>query len=178
MQFLSGVWKVINSNFAIWLLGSVAVGGIVAWDDRLDKARDRESLEVKLDIEIGSRINRLQSYMLRMESIKEASPLNVAGVLRQTGPVRDQPYPMGVFSEYAERTLESLLWELSITVKDKEQGAILEALHSSRRLRNIEADITVQTPNSDKQTIIDKVNAELNNHFGLSRWQLSDPTSR
>ena len=121
MQF-SEVWKAVNSNIVIWLLGSVAVGGIVAWDDRLDKTRDRENLEVKLDIEIGSRISRLQSYMLRMESIKEASPRNVAGVLRQTGPVSDQPYPMGVFSEYAGRTLESLLWELSITVKEKERS--------------------------------------------------------
>ena len=46
-----------------------------------------------------------------------ATVLNVADVLRSTGPVRDQPYPMGVFYEYAARTLESLLWESCLSMK-------------------------------------------------------------
>lgn len=165
------IWKFINSAIFLWFLGSVAVAVIVAWQDSKNQARESAALASKLDIEIGSRIYRLRGYMKRLENV--GGPLNVSDVLRNTGPVRDQPYPMGVFSEYKERTLESLLWELSQLVSSKSsKTSVREALNAARRLREIQAGITIQTPGESKQKLINQVIGELDESFALERWNV------
>ena len=44
-------------------------------------------------------------------------------------------YPTNVFPEYAERSLRSLLWELSSVVPDTEKQAITKAYEFSRKLQ-------------------------------------------
>ena len=105
----------------------------------------------------------------------EATVLNVADVLRSTGPVRDQPYPMGVFSEYGARTLESLLWELATTVEDDGRVDVLAAMNAARTLRDIESEIEVRmTREPDlKCKFILRIYKELDAAFRLECWDIS-----
>ena len=118
--FLARVWGFLNSNLVVWFLGSLVATGIVIFIDSRDQRKAAAEIEQKLDTEIAARLYRARGYLRKMEGSK-ATVLNVADVLRGTGPVHDQPYPMGVFSEYGARTLESLLWELATTVGDEEE---------------------------------------------------------
>ena len=105
----------------------------------------------------------------------EATVLNVAGVLRDIGPVRDQPSPMEVFSEFGERTLESLLWELANTLEGGERAKILTAMNAARTLRDIEAEIETRMAREPelKRRFILRTYGELDGAFGLDRWSVS-----
>ena len=171
---LAALWRCLNSNLVVWFLGSVVATGIVLFVDGRDQRRAAAELEQKLDTEIAARVYRARSHLRGMEG-GEATVLNVADVLRDIGPVRDQPYPMGVFSEYGERTLESLLWELAATVADEERTEVLKALGSARALQDIEGEI--ETPMRGdpelKCRFILRVYEELDGAFLLERWDIS-----
>lgn len=171
---LAALWRCLNSNLVVWFLGSVVATGIVLFVDGREQRKAAAELEQKLDTEIAARVYRARSHLRRMEG-GEATVLNVAGVLRDTGPVRDQPYPMGVFSEYSERTLESLLWELATTVEDEERTGVLKALDAARGLRDIEGEIKthMQADPKLKCRFILRVYEELDSAFLLERWDIS-----
>ena len=172
--FLAHIWGCLNSNIIVWFLGSVVATGVVVFVDGRDQRKATAELEQKLDTEIAARVYRTRSYLRTMES-DNATVLNVADVLRVTGPVRDQPYPMGVFSEYGERTLESLLWELATTVEDEERTKVLAAMNAARVLRDIEGEVTVPMAKQPelKCKFILRVYAELDGAFGLDRWKIA-----
>ena len=167
------VWGCLNANLVVWFLGSVVATSIVVFLNARDQRVASAQLEQKLDTEIAARVYRTRSYLRRLEST--GTVLNVSDVLRATGPVDDQPYPMGVFSEYSQRTLESLLWELSTTTSERQRPPVLMAMHSSRTLRDIEAEITVAMARDAalKCKFILRVYAELDSSFGLDRWRIS-----
>ena len=171
---LAGFWRFLNANVVVWFLGSVVATGIVIFIDGRDQRRSAEELQQKLDTEIAARVYRARSYLGKMEG-SEATVLNVAGVLRNIGPVRDQPYPMGVFSEFGERTLESLLWELATTLEGEERAQILTAMNAARTLRDIEAEIETRMAREPelKCRFILRIFEELDSAFGLDRWSIS-----
>ncbi len=173
-RLLARIWGCLNSNLIVWLLGSVVATGIVIFIDGRDQRKAAAELEQKLDTEIAARLYRARGYLKKMEG-NEATVLNVADVLRSTGPVRDQPYPMGVFSEYGARTLESLLWELATTVDDEERAKVLAAMNAARTLRDIESEIEVRMAREPdlKCKFILRVYDELDAAFSLNRWNIS-----
>lgn len=167
------IWKFLNSAFFIWFISSIVIGGFVSYRDNVNYEHTQQHLQKKLDTEIAARINPFRSYLKKLET--EGTPLNVKDVIRETGPVRDQPYPMGAFSEYKEFTLESLLWELSLAICEdcrKEQEQIYNALHSVRRIKQIGSEITVQTPLARKKEYIDRIYKELDQYFNVGRWHI------
>ena len=86
-----------------------------------------------------------------------------------------QSYPMGVFSEYGERTLESLLWELAETVQDEERAVVLAAMNAARTRRDIEAEIETRMarePNLKCKFIL-RSYKELDTVLSLDRWNIS-----
>ena len=173
-RLLARIWGSLNSNLIVWFLGSVVATGIVIFVDGRDQRKAAAELEQKLDTEIAARLYRARGYLKKMEG-NEATVLNVADVLRSTGPVRDQPYPMGVFSEYGARTLESLLWELATTVDDEERAKVLAAMNAARTLRDIESEIEVRMARKPdlKCKFILRVYDELDAAFSLNRWNIS-----
>ena len=148
--------------------------GIVIFIDGRDQRRAAEELQQKLDTEIAAHVYRARSYLEKMEG-SEATVLNVAGVLRDNGPVRDQPYPMAVFSEFGERTLESLLWELATTLEGEERAQILTAMYAARTLRDIEAEIETRMAREPelKCGFILRIFEELDGAFGPDRGSIS-----
>ena len=172
--FLARVWGFLNSNLVVWFLGSLVATGIVIFIDGRDQRKAAAEIEQKLDTEIAARLYRARGYLRKMEGSK-ATVLNVADVLRGTGPVRDQPYPMGVFSEYGARTLESLLWELATTVGDEERAKVLAAMNAARTLSDIEGEIEVRMAREPdlKCRFILRIYKELDAAFRLDRWDIS-----
>ena len=171
------IWKFLNSNFIIWILGLAVTSSVVIIVDNSDQKKDTTKLEQKLDKEIAARVSRIRKYLRTMENSND-TVLNVAGVLRATGPVHDQSYPMGMFSEYAEYTLASLLQKLAETVKDDKRKAVLRAVDSARRMRDIEAEITVamaRQPNLKCKFIL-RIYEELDAAFTLNRWKIKETT--
>lgn len=168
------VWRFLNANVVVWFLGSVVATGIVIFVDGRDQRRAAAELQQKLDTEIAARVYRARGYLEKMEG-SEATVLNVADVLRDIGPVRDQPYPMGVFSEFGQRTLESLLWELATTVEDGGRKKVLAAMNAARTLRDIEGEIETRMAREPelKCRFIRRVYGELDGAFGLDRWKIS-----
>lgn len=168
------VWRFLNANIVVWFLGSVVATGIVIFVDGRDQRRAAEELQQKLDTEIASRVYRARGYLEKMEG-SSATVVNVKDVLRDIGPVRDQPYPMGVFSEFGQRTLESLLWELATTVEDGERGEVLAAMNVARTLRDIEGEIETRMKRKPelKCKFILRIYKELDGAFGLDRWSIS-----
>lgn len=161
------IWKFLNSSFALWLIGSLVATGITL---RVDN-NNRRQLSLKLDTEIAARVYRVRGYLRRMES-DQSTVLNVSGLIRGTGPVRDQPYPMGVFSEYSQRTLESLIWELSTAVRQRERASILTAMDAARSLRDIQSEITTPMGQQPEQKCIFilRLYQHLNGALSLERW--------
>ena len=152
----------------------MVVTGVVIFVDGREQRRAEEQLRQKLDTEVAARLYRARGYLRKLEG-GEATVLNVADVLRSTGPVRDQPYPMGVFSELGERTLESLLWELAATVHGEERAQILAAMDSARTLRDIEGEIeTRMARDADlKCKFILRIYEELDTSFAFERWNIA-----
>ena len=136
-----------------------------ATGDEVDAPREKS-----LDMEIALRVYRARRYLARLGASAGANALNVKGVLRNMGPVSDQPYPMGVFSEFRDETLSSLLSELANVVSRQEQEAIFDALDSSIRLDNIEGEIT-NGLRDKKCAFIARIYKELDDNFSLSRWE-------
>ena len=171
---LARFWTFLNANVVVWFLGSVVATGIVISVDGRDQRRAAEELQQKLDTEIAVRVYRARGYLEKMEGSK-ATVLNVAGVLRGIGPVHDQPYPMGVFSEFDDRTLESLLWELATTLEGGERDKIMAAMNAARTLRDIEAEIETHMERITelKCRFILRIYEELDGAFGLDRWKIS-----
>ncbi|MYF69613.1 MAG: hypothetical protein F4181_06400 [Proteobacteria bacterium] len=156
------VWKLLNSN------------SIVLFNDGRDQRRAAEQLQQKLDVEIASRVYRARSYLKRMER-SSATALNVAEVLRDMGPVKDHPYPMGVFTEYSDRSIESLLWELAGTLDSdgEERLQISAATDAARALSDIQGQITATIARDTKAKcrFIRRVYDELD-AFELDRWKI------
>lgn len=167
-------WRFLNANVVVWFLGSVVATGIVIFVDGRDQRRAAEELQQKLDTEIAVRVYRVRGYLEKMEH-GGATVLNVADLLRDIGPVSDQPYPMGVFSEFGGRSLESLLWELAKTLEGRERAKILAAMNAAGTLRDIEAEI--ETPMAGEPELkcrfILRIYEELDGAFGLDRWKIS-----
>lgn len=168
------IWGLVNANIVVWFLGSVVVTGIVIYVDGREQRRAIEQLQQKLDTEIAARLYRARGYLKKLEG-GEATVLNVADVLRSTGPVRDQPYPMGVFSEFNGRTLESLLWELAATVHGEERAQVRAAMDAARTLSDIEGEIETRMARDPdlKCRFILRIYRELDASFALERWDIA-----
>lgn len=170
------IWNFLNTGVGLWLLSTVAVGLITAaygaWSTHNDKKELAQRSAAKLDLEIGNRIERLSFHLALLQKMNEATVLNIGDLLRGADTVRSQPYLMGVFDEYKDRSLSSLLWELSTVVDRADQAAVINAFQAARRLNDIAAAIVVgdRSDENKKAQVCHAVLQELNGPLGLLRW--------
>jgi hypothetical protein len=105
-----------------------------AYEERLRIERENRTLAKRIDAEIA---NRLFYFVLSTNyGVVYAKPDSrivsetiqdvVKGVIALERPSVAE-YPTNVFPEYAERSLRSLLWELSSIVSDSEKQAVTRA---------------------------------------------------
>lgn len=136
----------INSAFFLWFLSTIVLGVISFSFTTWQKQREEERREYeqekaierdvkKLDAEISSRLSYVNSLILAQDPLL-IEPTNVVGFLALERPT-EAKYPVNVFPEFSNRTLRSLLWELSRSVPEYEKFQIDDALTEAKKLSAI-----------------------------------------
>lgn len=137
-SFSHKIWKFINSPLGLWLLSTVLVGLVVYFYDnnKLQNqiiANNTATLH-KLETEIS---NRLQQFRVALENQdpskiyyqKDELAYMIDGTLISDGSLSREK-PIYIFPEYKERTMNSLLYEISRLTIDKNQASIISEARS------------------------------------------------
>jgi hypothetical protein len=161
-------WGFLNSTFGVWLLTSVVVGGASfsyrLFSTAIDRSRQNSDAIQRLDTEIAGRLQ--EWYQLGdLAAVRNAFD-NARFVeyyqLLVTAPERqksENEIP-GVFTEYGQRSLMSLLAELHVRVSDAERSDIA---------RVSQALVAWRTKSADETSFTNK-RSQLGQLFILSRW--------
>jgi hypothetical protein len=176
----------INSAFFLWFLSSVIIGFIsfsyTVWQKQREEERrlyeQKQTIErevKRLDAEISSRLNYVNSLIMSQDPLL-IEPTSVSGFLALEKPL-EAKYPVNVFPEYSNRTLQSLLWDLSRAVPEAEKWEIEKALNESRKISSIymklhpDREVFVQNWKKYKE----RMASEGKQALGLIRSYVSDP---
>lgn len=142
----SRLWNIINSAFFLWFMSTIIVG-IISFSysnfvrNREDQRRKEEASQIieqekriaarKIDAEVS---NRLYYFAQLSKFKKQDAPANAIFVLEKPSSV---DYPVSVFPEFANRNLQSLLWELLQVVPENEKQDVDLAYKQARRLSSM-----------------------------------------
>ncbi len=114
------VWTFLNSAVGIFLLSTVVVGGLswsyAKWDESRHVRRKTEQQAERLVIEIAGRVRFLDRNCCVDISWKKLYDLDFVfdGMIEEW-------LPRPSFPEFKERSLASLMWELSVLVPEDER---------------------------------------------------------
>ncbi len=139
----SQLWKFLNSPFMLWLLSAVLVSGIswayTKWSSEQDTIRTRATNVLRLDQEISSRMNFATAVAVELQTLpisNEATstdPKSEALVFKRVFGTPDDDFSL--FPEFKDRTLESLMRELSQYLSGNAKECVLMAADRVRELR-------------------------------------------
>jgi|ERR1041384_2798254 hypothetical protein len=136
-QGRSGLWKFVNSPFALWFLSSVVLtlitGGVSWYLSNRSAERERSQKISKLTTEAKYRIEEFDKYVTPMtEALAIHANPNDPEDTVSTSQMElfyehvDALDKEGVFKELADRPLRSILWELQ-SIADANQKADFKA---------------------------------------------------
>lgn len=142
----SRLWNIINSAFFLWFMSTIIVGVIsVSYSNfvknREDQRRKEEAAQIieqekrvaarKIDAEVSNRLY----YFAQLSKFKEHdAPTNAIFILEKPSSV---DYPVSVFPEFANRNLQSLLWELLQVVPESEKKEVDLAYKQAQQLSSM-----------------------------------------
>lgn len=186
----AAVSSIMNSAFLLWFLSTVLVGAGTFFYARSERRkederrqyerkqtqeREMEIAEKKIDAEITSRLNYF-STIYSKEGFKALFILDKP---------LEASYPVNVFPEYGNRSMQSLLWEMLQVIPQKEKPELVEAYNSAKELSNIwalsqdEEKLSKLVPNLPKDMKVlnltyhrdDERGTEFDlRRFNLDRW--------
>lgn len=103
-------WAFLNTSFGIWLLSTVAVGlitwGYTQWEENHTKSIENRQLIRKIDLEIAARLSYFEPKLTSAKNIWDYSMALAA----LDNPLTPTGVPIGVFPEFKQRNLRSLLF--------------------------------------------------------------------
>jgi hypothetical protein len=127
------VLRFLNSALGIWLLSTIVVGlfswSYTVWKDSRASASQRAETVRRLEAEIASRVQFLQSYLPSVQN-REDFWLALWAVEQP----RVTQVTLSVFPEYNSRGLTALLWELKTELPKHERPSIDKAINAAQRL--------------------------------------------
>jgi hypothetical protein len=145
-------WKFLNSPFALWLLSSVLLtiitSSVTSYIKNAQVVQEQSRSIKKLTTEITYRVNRLNESVDRYKRVP--SPLTDSGNPDETKRDMVEEFVVvrfyddlrsvdteGVFKELSDRSLRSLLWELSSLHENgsQRQKEVLKSFDASIKLR-------------------------------------------
>lgn len=154
----------LNESFTIWLLSSVLLGlitwGYTEWDENRAERERNQAFITRLDIEISS---RLRKAVDRLEKAR-----NQVG-LRESIEMLDRG--SGIFEEFEDRNLESLLLELVWLVpRDEKQDLDVtrESYHTLQQLRGSSVEEAKEVFEVRRSKLMDEY---LNGYFSTRGWR-------
>lgn len=181
----------LNSPLFLWILSTCVISFGTFLYTRWEKNREGERRRYeqhqliqrenvlatrRFDAEISSRLNDFASAMSNAFDDVDGSRLRKA--LKALDRPSASEYPAGVFPDYANRSLRSLLWELLQIVPDSEKSEITTAFNRSKLLYQVYvahnptakslAQGTTNGADSRPQTSLDLFAIQL--EFDLERW--------
>lgn len=176
VSFQAKLWKFVNTTFGIWLLSTVAVGLITwsftSWNENKEKERITKESIRKLDVEIFVRVNNFSKLL---ESINKLKQFMLA---IDTLDRSDLILSAGVFPEYKERTLGSLLLELQSLVPEEEKANIALAFDGARQISEFNREyLPALNSNNNPEDMpipkekLDIAKSLLQKHLMLKRWE-------
>lgn len=126
-------WKVLNSPIFLWFLSTVVIGiasySYTIWNEKRQVRLDTVESISRLDLEIANRLSFFGEQITSDVEIEDA-------LLILENP-RESKFPTGVFTEFSDRSLRALLWELHNLVSSEEKQEIQIALDSTKRFKEI-----------------------------------------
>jgi hypothetical protein len=156
-------WTFVNSAFFLWFLSTVLIGTIsflyTRWDNhrevqrRIDTQKQLADQEKaltarKLDTEISSRLRFVNGIFETEDSFPQDQKLiKILFILEKPSAIE---YPVNVFPEYAERSFQSLLWELKQVVPEEKNKELKVAYEKSKELTSIYIMQTSRTTSTPK----------------------------
>ena len=143
-----GLWKYLNSPFALWLLSSVLITGATAFITRYlnNRSLERERTQTirKLTIEAQYRIARLDGFITQLSKDYATNPnpddgrdLVKAGQMGEFHLSLNMVDKEGVFKDFSDRPLLSLLWELQSLVDEDKKADAESAFHGAQVLQDL-----------------------------------------
>ncbi len=164
------LWKIINQPVIIWFLSTIAVGIITfSYNKNEELRRNRKLNKLKInsiDLEISS---RLKFYFLQ----RSKETLIDDALLILDKPTK-YDYSSGVYPEYAERSIRSLIVELSTLVSNNEREELEIPLRATYELAEVyliyNREYRKKPTIELKYLILDKLNKAVILGFNLERW--------
>jgi hypothetical protein len=131
----SRLWKFLNSAFALWLLSTVAVGGLSTaltyYSATQDSAKSRKLSEEKLYVELS---NRFSTIAMTTKLAKNTEEL----YYYLTTFLSNQNFSGAIFPEYERFKVTALLEQLRIVRELEDQ----RTLKNSMRIREVYEDLS------------------------------------
>jgi len=168
----NGLWKSLNSPFALWLLSSVLITGgtaFITWYlNNRSLERERAQSIRKLTIEAKYRIARLDGFITQLSKDYATNPNPGDRDLVKAGQMGEFHLSLtmvdkdGVFKELSDRPLLSLLWELQSLVDVDKKAEVVSAFHGAQVLQDLRwrwSD-TDEIPRPEFLTMIKKLDKE------------------
>ncbi len=194
-------WSIVNKPIVIWFLATVVVGLVSFGYDYVQNERKIKQIERQIDLEIASRLMHARIFHFpeayavgHVHALLDGEPSNGDDILtlayggfRMFRQALDAGTAYGAFPEFQDRSLQSLIWELSSLREDSPSGPLKEALHaaitiSRQRIfwmnpQNFEPGAVRATGQDAKQAILAELDEFERNYekLRLERWDFGIP---
>lgn len=136
------IWSLFNSPIVLWLLSAVLLSGIswahTKWTSELESLRAKATQISRLDQEITHRMSFSTAVAVELQTLPSPNASiptdpNAANlVLKRIFGTPDQDFHL--FPEFKDRTLESLMRELSQFLTGESKACVLMAANRVREL--------------------------------------------
>jgi hypothetical protein len=170
--FWKSFWGIVNSPFSLWFITVVVVGGFTKWFANFQEKKENKPAILRIDIEIGSRLN---GFLSSLEQPSSFQPIKIK-TLRIGTFMNDTPLTR-MYEEHRNRSTYSLLTELHKRVPDKDKAEINKALKATRELKDIQAktpgDRAIENLSEEEQKeLLNRFNKAVEN-LKLPRWEIT-----
>jgi hypothetical protein len=181
----SHVWRILNSSFVLWFLSSVVVGSMATALTKYqagvaERTRKAETIR-RLDAEIAGRLFGARAALcVDRARIAKGEPRTPSSIYNFTVAYLDnsvtttsgKPLDFSVFPEYKNRTLRSLLFELS-SIIDPSQVTVVKDLfvdyETSADLSAIPQNERIDQEESRKS--LEGLLKKVNRYLAADRWR-------
>jgi hypothetical protein len=136
--------EVPEQRLGLFLCSSVFLSLLSFSYQQWTRAVERRRAVEQLDLEIGLRIQELQKMATRAERGRYSHLVNIQRVI---GGQTDRFYVRKpLFTEFENKSITTLLWQLYLDVSSAEQAAIRKAITQFRRIDDLLNDIRRTAP--------------------------------
>lgn len=127
---LKTIWDLLNSSFGIFVLSSIVLGSLSFTYGQWRDYRSRHQKTEQLDIEIALRLQAMDKMCSGPDNVYYSNLVNVNKVI--DGDPKSSFYVhKPTFSEFQNRSITSLLWQLYLVAPDESKNEIKSSIREA-----------------------------------------------